>query len=355
LIAAMRGQTQMAATLLVVAAGLTLAAAQRGARQPPATRAAAIEVLKPVAALPAHLAGTFQDITACHQSADGDYFVFDRRAHSVYVVPPGLDSVRKLIEIGTEPGRLLDPTAFDLAADGTFAVADAPHRAPRVQRFLTSGSSLNGFYLEGKAVSRIVLGNLVLSGIAALEYTGTSLFISQPERGALVTEYGVDGTGIRSFGELRRTGQEGTPDVHLALNTGLVVANPAGGFYFVFLAGIPQFRKYDAAGTLLFERHVEGAELDPFLQSLPTTWKRRKTEDGEMPLVLPSVYAAGADRHGNLWISLAVGSTYVYGPDGDRRRIVQFRAAGGPLLPTGLSFLREGRVLVTPGCYAFPT
>lgn len=351
----MRGLTLLTPGLFVLAAGLTLTAAQRGARQAPPAPRTQIETLTPVAALPAHLAGTFQDITACHQTAEGEYFIFDRRSHSVYVVPAGLDAVRKLIEIGTEPGRLLDPTAFDLAADGTFAVADAPHRAPRVQRFLTSGSSLNGFYLEGRAGSRIALGNLVLSGIAALEYTGTALFVSQPERGALVSEYGVDGTGVRSFGALRPTGQEGTPDVHLALNSGLVIANPAGGFYFVFLAGVPVFRKYDAAGTLLFERHVEGADLDPFLQSLPTTWTRRKTEEGEMPLVLPSVYAAGADRHGNLWISLAVGSTYVYDAAGDRRRIVRFRAPGGPLQPTGLSFLREGRVLVTPGCYAFPT
>ena len=41
----------------------------------------------------------------------------------------------------------------------------------------------------------------------------------------------------------------------------MVVVNRAGGLYFVFLAGVPQFRKYDAAGQLVFERHIDGAHL----------------------------------------------------------------------------------------------
>jgi hypothetical protein len=263
------------------------------------------------------------------------------------------DPPKKLLEIGTEPGRLFDPTAFDVAHDGSFVVADAPWGQPRLQRFMPSGISLGGFQLRGRAVPRVVLRNHVLSGIGALEYTGTSVLVSQPEHGGVITEYGVNGSAIRTFGGLRLTGQEADPNVHLALNAGIVIANPAGGFYFVFLAGVPQFRKYDAKGRLLFERHVEGAEVDAFVQALPTTWKRQKTTDGEIPLVLPSVYAAGADHSGNLWISLAVGTTYVYDPAGEKQRIVQFRAAG-PIAPMSMSFTRRGRVLVTPGCYAFP-
>ena len=313
----------------------------------------AVDTLRPVAALPAHIAGGFQDLTACQQTPAGEYFVFDRRAHSVYTVGPKQESARKLIEIGTEPGRVLDPTAFRLAPDGTFAVADAPRGTPRIQIFTTSGSSLGGFFLQTRAVPRITLKNLVLNGIAAIEYTGQSIFLSQPETGAVITEYGVDGRSVRTFGELRRTGHEADPDVHLALNSGVVVLNPSGGFYFVFLAGVPQFRKYDAAGTLLFERHIEGPELDRFVQNLPTTWSRHQTDAGLIPLVLPSVYAAAADLQGNLWVSLAVGVTYVFDASGHRRRTVAFQAAGS-LTPTGLWFTRDARVLVTPGCYAFP-
>jgi hypothetical protein len=37
---------------------------------------------------------------------------------------------------------------------------------------------------------------------------------------------------------------------------------------------------------------------------------------------------------------------------GEKRRTVQF-AAAGVLSPTSLFFGRDGRLLVTPGCYAF--
>jgi hypothetical protein len=336
------------AAILAAASVAPAVTVATGARAAPAP-----ESLRPVAALPAHVAGTFEEITSCQQSRDGQYFVFDRRAHSVFTIPPGMDAARKLIEVGMEPGRLLSPTAFDLAGDDdTFVVADAPHGVARIQRFLTTGSGLGGFSLPGRAVPRISLRSLVLSGIGSLEYDGKSVFVSQPESGALVTEYSTDGRAVRSFGNLRATGHESSPEVHVALNTGIVVVNPAGGFYFVFLAGVPQYRKYDASGVLLFERHVEGPELDRFIQSLPTTWKRQQTSEGEIPFVQPSIYTAAADERGNLWMSLAVGTTYVYDAAGDRRRAVRFRAAGD-IAPTGLSFTRNGRVLVTPGCYSF--
>jgi hypothetical protein len=169
----------------------------------------------------------------------------------------------------------------------------------------------------------------------------------------LITEYAIDGQPRRSFGDLRRTAHESDVAVHLALNSGLIIANPAGGLYFVFLSGVPQFRKYDSEGRLVFERHIEDPELDDLVQALPTTWKRQKTDDGEIPLVLPSVLAAAADKQGSLWISTAAGITVVYDSSGEKRRVVQFRAAG-MISPTAMSFTREGRLLVTPGCYAFP-
>jgi hypothetical protein len=44
--------------------------------------------------------------------------------------------------------------------------------------------------------------------------------------------------------------------------------------------------------------------------------------------------------------------TYVYDPDGDKIRTVQFRGAG-TLAPTALFFGTKGRLLVTPGLYEF--
>ena len=59
------------------------------------------------------------------QADNGQYFVFDRRAHGVYTVAG--DEVKKIIEVGAEQGRVLDPSAFDIdPADGSFVIADAP-------------------------------------------------------------------------------------------------------------------------------------------------------------------------------------------------------------------------------------
>jgi hypothetical protein len=312
-----------------------------------------VETLRSVGGLPAHIAGAFEQITACEQGPSGDYFVFDRRSHSVFSVPAALNGPRReIVSVGVEPGRVLSPSAFDMAPDGSFAIADRPGGTPRIHRFLEGGARVGGFVLPRSDTPLVTLQGHVVSGVASLEYTGKTLLVSLPETGALITEYSLDGRPLRSFGELRRTGHEQDRDVHVALNTGRIVAHPTAGFYFVFLSGVPVFRKYDAAGNFVFERHIEGLELDEYLRKLPSAWPRQ-TARGEIPLVLPTVRAAEMDHDGNLWISLLVSYTYVYDTAGDKRRTLQFQAAG-PLVPSGFFFTRKGQVLVTPGCYAFP-
>jgi hypothetical protein len=310
------------------------------------------ETLRSVGGLPAHIAGRFTELTLCRQGADGSFAVFDRRSHTVFSVAPKADEPREIVQIGAEPGRILRPYAFDLAANGSFVVADAPGGRGRVQFFTSSGSRLGGFALPGREVSLVTFDGLVISGLGSLVYNGRSIFVSRPESGSLVTELGVDGVSARAFGELRATGYESDRDLHLALNSGLIVINPAGGFYFVFVAGVPMFRRYDASGVLMFERHIEGTELDDYMRNRPTSWPRRKTADGEFPVVRPAVRAAAADASGSLWVSLDVPYTYVYDRGGDKQRTVQFRAAG-LMAPTNLSFTPTGRLLATPGCYLF--
>jgi len=106
------------------------------------------------------------------------------------------------------------------------------------------------------------------------------------------------------------------------------------------------------AGRLLYERHIEGPEMDRYLAGLPTRWPTRRIEDRELPLVTPAVRAAAVDNRGYLWISLTEAYTYVYDVQGDKRRVIQFRAAG-PISPTSLFFTQDNRLLVTPGCYEF--
>ena len=107
-----------------------------------------------------------------------------------------------------------------------------------------------------------MLDGLALNGIGSLQFTGDSILLSQPDTGFLITEYSLAGTPIRSFGDLRPTGHEDDPALHVALNGGLPVIDPQGGFFFVFQSGEPVFRRYDPYGKLLFERRVQGREID---------------------------------------------------------------------------------------------
>jgi hypothetical protein len=310
------------------------------------------DIVQPSQAVPPHIAGRFREPAGFQQSASGQYFVFDRRSHAVYGIDEALTSSWEIVNIGAESGRIIHPTAFSVAPDGTFVVADAPGGLERIQVFTPVGFPIGGFSLPGRAKPRIAIDNFVLNGIGTIQYTGKSILISQPDGGGLVTEYQLQGGPNRTFGNLRYTGHEEDPEVHLALNSGLPLVDPTGGFFFVFQAGVPVFQKYDASGRLLFERHIEGAEIDGFLKTLPTTWPERRSDEGELPFVRPTVRTAAVDGHGNLWVTLAVPYTYVYAPDGDKIRTIQFRGAG-TLTPGSLAFGVRGQLLVTPGLFEF--
>ncbi len=310
------------------------------------------DVLRSTGAIPAHVAGRFREATGFQQSASGQYFVFDRRAHTVFGVDEQQTSSWEIIQIGSESGRIIDPTAFAVEPNGTFVVADAPNGRERIQIFTPAGFRIGGFLLPGRMRPRVTLESFVLNGIGSLQYTGTSILMSQPETGGLITEYTLSGIPNRTIGNLRRTGYEHDRELHFALNSGVPLVDPAGGFLFVFQTGEPMFQKYDRDGRLLFERRIQGREVDDVISKLPTTWPKRKTDEGELPLVTPTIRTAAVDRRGQLWISFVAPFTYVYDADGDKTRTVQFRAAG-PMAPNSLFFGKNDRLLVTPGLYEF--
>ncbi len=319
----------------------------------PAAGRARVQVFEATGGLPAHIAGAFREPFGFAEDREGRFFVFDRRAHAVYQVDADATAAQKIVSIGVETGRILDPTAFDLEPNGTFVVADAPNGVERIQIFRPDGLRIGGFSLPGRAAPRVTLGNVVLSGVGSLAYTGRGILVSEPESGSLITEYTLSGRAFRSIGRLRDTGHDEDRDLKLALNAGLPLAVPSGGFYFVFQAGVPLFRRYAQNGQLLYERHIEGPEVDPVIQNLPTTWPRRRVDPGgELPLVPPTVRTAAVDPAGRLWIALTVPYTYVYDATGDKIRTVQFRGAG-LLSPNSLFFPDARRLLVTPGCFEF--
>jgi hypothetical protein len=319
--------------------------------QPPAP--GRVEVLRAIGGLPPETCNVFREPVALQQISSGTYFVFDRRSHAVYSVSPDRRTATKIVEIGGEEGRLLEPSAFDVAPNGRFAVADAPRGQERLQVFDPTGKWLAGFFLPGRAQVRVTVSGLAMGGVSTLAFLGDGIALNQPETGALITEYGLKGTPVRSIGILRPTGHESDRQLHFAMNTGVVLPHPGGGYYFVFVAGAPAFRRYDAKGRLLFERVIQGRELDPVLEQMPKKWPRRTVDGTELPLVVPNVRTAAVDDKGHLWVAFFTPFTYVYDVDGEKVRTVQFLATGA-LVPGSLSFTRQGTVLATPGCFEFP-
>ena len=334
----------------VAAFGLLATTAALGNQAAVRVSPGSVEVLKSISSLPPHIVGLFRDPIGFKQTANGDYYVFDRRGHAVYLVDAPATTAKKLVQIGAEEGRVIEPSAFDVAINGSFAIADAPNGRERVQIFDAAGIRTGGFILPGRGASRVVLGTLSLNGVGTLSYDGRSLLMSHTETGWLITQYSLDGTPVRSIGQLRKTGHESDRDLHLALNSGIPIADPSGGFYFVFMAGPPAFRKYDAKGQLVYERVIQGREIDPLVDVIPDRWPRRAA--GELPFVTPTIRTAAVDGSGRLWVSFVIPFSYVYDAQGEKIRTVQFRGAG-LITPSSLWFTETGRVLVTPGCYEF--
>ena len=94
--------------------------------------------------------------------------------------------------------------------------------------------------------------------------------------------------------------------------------------------------------------------MDAYLQTMPTRWPTRRTEDGDvLPLVPPAIRTAGVDREGRLWIALTSPFTYVYDGAGDKIRTVQFKGADiadaeQPVLHQGRPHPRHARLLRVP-------
>ncbi len=126
------------------------------------TAAPEVEVLRSVGGLPPHVVGLFEEPLAFQQTAGGPYYVFDRRGHSVYTVDAGRTAVRKLIEVGPEQGRIIQPRGFDTDATGSFVVADVPGGIARVQVFGAAGLAVGGFTLPAQGPPAMTVGTRVL-------------------------------------------------------------------------------------------------------------------------------------------------------------------------------------------------
>lgn len=315
---------------------------------------AGVDVLSPIGGLPPQIVGQMREPAGFVETADGRYLVYDRRVQTVFSIDAKKTVLTRLLKLGPSDGEILRPLAFAPGPERNFVILDNPDNYERVQMFHDTGTALSVFrrFPTASDTMRINGDAMLSSGFGAITMAGRDLLAQLPDSAALISVMTMQGQVTRRIGTLRPTGHERDVELHRAFNSGLPLAAPGGGFYFVFTTGTPMFRKYSAAGALLFERHIEGPELDETLQSLPTTWPTRTLKGREFPIVPPTVTTAAVDPQGQLWISLAVPFTYVYDASGNKTRTVQFRGAG-IIAPTSFWFAKGNRLLVTPGCYEY--
>lgn len=289
------------------------------------------------------------------QDSSGRYLILDRRAHTLYSIDRTGERLTRLVEAGLQKGEALQPAALALAPDDAYAITDAPFAQERIQVFTSGGTQIRAFLRQGLTAPRLAFGPVIVNGVGSIQFTGETFVLNTPDTGALISELDLDGNPIRQMGLLRPTGHEADVNVHLALNLGVVLRGADGSTTFVFQTGLPKFRKYDTSGQLIFERHIEGSHVDPYVRAFPTTWPTRKAGDGVYPIVPPTVKTAALDPAGNLWVSLAAPYTYVYDTHGDKIRTVRFDGTGN-VSPESLSFSHVPgvtRALVLPGCYVY--
>ena len=129
----------------------------------------------------------------------------------------------------------------------------------------------------------------------------SNILINQPESGrAHLGARARTATPRRTFGQLRPTGPRGRPEraPRAERRAAARRSRPAGSTS----SSSPACRcsaSTTRRARSLFERHVEGPEMDEYLRTMPTRWPTRRTEDGDvLPLVPPAIRTAGVDRAG---------------------------------------------------------
>ena len=337
-------------TVATVALAASAAVGHAWAR-PSATAIAGVDVLRPSAALPVAIATSLRDPAAFFELSTGESVVFDRRAGVVSVVDAARTRARVLLDSAPERGGLVAPSAVAVGPEDLIAVADSYGGYDRIQYFTLRGTRVGFFVLPDPPRSHVAVNGFQVNGIGSLQFAKQSFLVNLPARGQLVSELSVQGETLRQFGQPRRVGDTADPPLDAMLNIGIPLVDPTGGFDFVFQTGVPMLRKYDASGALVFERHIEGPELDASIAALPTVW-RRPGGEGRLPITQPLVRSAAVDELGRVWVGLGVPYVYVYDRRGEKIRTIQLNGAG-PIVAESLSFAKGYRLLVTPGCYEF--
>ena len=201
---------------------------------------------------------------------------------------------------------------------------------------------------------QVILGNYAVTGISSLQFTGGSIFVSEPERGSLITEYSAPGTPQRTIGRLRDTGYEQERDLHLALNAGLPLDRSDRRLLLRLphrTADVPEVTTRTA--SCCSSVTSKGARSTICWPRSRRRWPTRRIEDREVPFVQPMIRTAAVDPHGTaLGVDGRAASRMCTtrtatrrGPSNSARPESSARRACSSRAP--------GHILVTPGCYEF--
>ena len=241
------------------------------------------------------------------------YVVSERSRNSVLVINERSEIQKVISGIGSEPGRLFRPGHLDVASDGVVYVQDGGNE--RVQSF-----DLEGRYLGGFATTQYM-------GFAA--GAGGEVYLGQPEKGALVTVYSRDGKVLRSFGKPKTMSEvygaeyAGDNEVYRNAINRVRLTTEDDGSILVSFALAPLLQKYSREGNLIFERRLEGPEIDRLTRGIlnDTGGNLVMSIDGfpERIMSLEAVSVSG----GEINVILTDGSVYVADREGRKVNVIR--------------------------------
>jgi hypothetical protein len=206
--------------------------------------------------------------------------------------------------------------------------------------------------LEGSYLGELPLNNY--EGLAV--GSNNELYLGQPEEGHIITVYSSSGKKLRSFGQLKKFSEmNGTEFVDkdepfkFAINRVRLSTDSAGNLYVSFTL-TPLLQKYSPNGDLLFERRLEGPEIE----RLKTAVQKRKyitspvegPADGRIialdPVIDPTT--------GNILVPLVDGSIYVADAEGKRVKFLRPHAtqASQTFYPFVAGLGAKGEFLINP-------
>lgn len=267
----------------------------------------------------------------------GEYYVSDFRGNRIVVLDEYLNVRRGIGRIGSGPGQLIHPANIRVTNGGIIYVVDSGN--DRIQQFDTDGHYVREFrttLFEGFGLN-----------------SRGEVFLNQPEQGFLVTVYSPFGRKLRSLGKLKTFSsvygqqfQQKDDPYKIAINRVRLSVDDEDNVYVSFMLA-PLIQKYSPDGTLLFEKRLEGPEIENLTRVLVTDTPDKYISfayDGleERVIVLDPVVDVSGKR---IYIILADGSVYVADWEGNKLSWLR-PSIREPLYPYASALSLTGEVLV---------